>query len=72
VDGGTGGGVGEPAEARSGSFRGAMVTEPVPRLLVVEDTGLVRDVLWEILEHAGFALDSAQTASEAVENGTKW
>ncbi len=46
------------------------MTEPVPRLLVVDNTGLVRDVLWEILEHAGFALDTAQTASEAVERLT--
>jgi DNA-binding response OmpR family regulator len=43
------------------------VSEPRPRLLLVEDDDAVREVLCESLEQAGFAVDTAQTAAEGVE-----
>jgi DNA-binding response OmpR family regulator len=43
------------------------VSEPRPRVLLVEDDDAVRDILWESLEQADFAVDTAQTAAEGVE-----
>ena len=40
---------------------------PGPRLLLVEDARLVHDVLYEALVAAGFEVDTAQTATEAIE-----
>ena len=42
-----------------------------PRLLLVEDTAAVLDVVRESLEDAGFEVDTAQTATEAVERLTE-
>ena len=43
------------------------MSEPRPRVLLVEDDDAVRDILWESLEQADFAVDTAQTAAEGVE-----
>jgi DNA-binding response OmpR family regulator len=43
------------------------MTAPRPRLLLVEDTAPVLDVMRESLVDAGFDVDTAKTATEAVE-----
>jgi DNA-binding response OmpR family regulator len=43
------------------------MTAPRPRLLLVEDTAPVLDVMRESLVDVGFDVDTAKTATEAVE-----
>jgi DNA-binding response OmpR family regulator len=50
--------------------RAKMGTGPPPLLLLVEDDDSVRDLLSEVLEGAGFTVNTARTASEAVEQLT--
>jgi CheY-like chemotaxis protein len=47
------------------------MTAPRPRLLLVEDTAAVMEIVRESLEDAGFEVDTAQTAIEAVERLTE-
>jgi DNA-binding response OmpR family regulator len=47
------------------------MTAPRPRLLLVEDTAAVLDFVRESLVGAGFEVDTAQTATEAVERLTE-
>jgi DNA-binding response OmpR family regulator len=42
-----------------------------PRLLLVEDDALVRELLCETVEGAGFQVETAPTATEAIEQLTR-